>query len=105
MTVSRVWVVANVAKEFGMSPQAAAHEIDNDASGLALRCVEALTYSSAKAQYDAYDGDRKKLKSWKDSKVMDTVEINEFYRLKDKREHARHRRLGEVLDDCRLCQG
>lgn len=86
-----------------MSPLAAAQEIDNDETGLALRCVEALTYAKAKAEYDAYDGDMKKLKSWKDSKVMDAVEDNEFERVKEKQAHAAHRRHG-LVDGCRYCQ-
>lgn len=85
-----------------MSPLEAAREIDNDETGLALKCVEALTYSNAKSQYDAHDGDRKKLKAWSNSKVMDAVEDNEFQRLKDKRAHAKHRREGPV-DGCRFC--
>jgi hypothetical protein len=80
---------------------AAAEELDDDPNLTALRCLELLTYAKAKGEYDAVDGDRDKLKPWKKSKVMDTVERNAFFKLRERRDHLRH---STPTEGCRYCE-
>ena len=66
------WTVASVAKEFSLSPTAAARELEEDPSRLAVTCLEFLTYARAKADFEAAK-DANDLKGWKDSEAMAAV--------------------------------
>lgn len=101
--VVRLWVIARVAKEFGALPSVVARDLDEDPEQLSLLAVQVLGYGSAKAEYDAAQGDAQKLKHWKNSDLMDTVRDNTFKAMKARLDHRRQHPKGGVAD-CRLCR-
>lgn len=100
--VIRLWVVARIAKEFGVLPSAVARDLDEDPEHSSIVAIQMLGYAHAKAEYDAAKGDEKKLEHWKDSSTMDTVRDNTFKMMKARMDHRKQHPRGGV-SDCRLC--
>lgn len=95
--------MARIAKEFGVLPSVVARDLDNDPEQLSVVAMQFLSYARAKAEYDAADGDQKKLEHWKDSELMDTVRNNTFKAMKARMDHRKEHPKGGFAD-CRLCR-
>jgi hypothetical protein len=100
--VERLWVVACVAKEFGISPVRAARDLDEDTEQTVLGCLALLGYANAKRAYDAVKGDPKKLRGFSEDTVA-TVTKNTYDLTRLAYDHhAGHKELpGE--GECWLC--
>jgi hypothetical protein len=80
--VQRQWLVAKVAKEFGVLPSQAARAMDADPEGIDLIGLGLLRYAEAHAAYRR--ADKTELKAWQGSKVMAMVEENDFADARDR---------------------
>jgi len=78
--VWRLWEIAIIAKEFGLSPYAVAQELDNDPEQLAHVCLGLLRYAEAKGASDSASktGNLEMLKPWKGNRLMEQVDQNEL---------------------------
>lgn len=79
-----------------------ARDLDDDPEQLSIVALQFLSYSRAKGEYDAADGDQKKLEHWKGSELMDTVRDNTFKAMKARLDHRKEHPQGGIAD-CRLC--
>lgn len=80
-----------------------ARDLDEDPEQLSLLAIQVLGYGQAKAEYDAAEGDDKKLKHWKGSDIMATVRDNTFKGMRVRLDHRKaHPKGGDVA--CRLCR-
>lgn len=72
----RIWIVARIAKAFGVLPSVVARDLDRDPEQISLHALNFLDYSEA---YGAFKrGDKAELKAWKESSMMELVQEHAF---------------------------
>ena len=74
--IDRLWTIAVIAKEFGLSPLQVAHDLDRDPEQLCKLVIPLLRYSECKSAYDTCD--KNVIKPWLGSKILRDVEKNSF---------------------------
>ena len=70
--VHRLWIVAQIAKEFGVLPSAVARDFDSDPEQTSAVCLSLLRFAEAKAAYET--ANKKVLEAWEGSPMMAEVE-------------------------------
>ena len=70
--VGRLWLIAQIARTFGISPIQAREELEDDAEGLLLKVLPFHSYAEAYAAYRRADATE--LKAWRESRMMRRVE-------------------------------
>lgn len=74
--MGRLWLIAQVARTFGISPIQARDELDDDAEGLLLKVLPFHVYAEAHAVYRRANKDE--LKAWRGNRVMEWVQRIDF---------------------------
>lgn len=89
--VKRLWIIALIAKEFGVLPTVVAEDLDNDPEMLSWKCIPLLRYADAKIAFDTAK-DEKSLTAWEGSKIMEAVMMNTFQLRKEEFQKLRNAR-------------
>jgi hypothetical protein len=75
---ARLFLVAQIAKEFGQLPSVVARDLDNDPEQLSVICRELLAYSDAKSVFDR--SNKQEHAAYEGSPMFEAVKAYEFER-------------------------
>lgn len=79
-----MWLIAQVARTFGISPIQAREELDSDAEELLLKLLPFYSYAEAHAVYRR--AKKEELDAWKGVRIMQTVTDIDFALVKRERD-------------------